>query len=148
MAMAPATTTERVEQRIMENLERPLPLSENMQDIRARHYGYGNLRIINYLLTFHRCLLIKTYCISYEIQTTNRSLCARTAHPYSGCSLAPALANRAMKTTLSVILFAIGLSGVVPVIAHHSFAAEYDANKPVELRGVVTRIEWTNPHAH
>jgi len=53
-----------------------------------------------------------------------------------------------MKTTLSVILFAIGLSGVVPVIAHHSFAAEYDANKPVELRGVVTRIEWTNPHAH
>ena len=31
--------------------------------------------------------------------------------------------------------------------AHHSFAAEYDAAKPVTLKGTVTRIEWTNPHA-
>ena len=35
----------------------------------------------------------------------------------------------------------------VPVSAHHSFAAEYDAAKPVTLKGAVTRIEWTNPHA-
>lgn len=34
-----------------------------------------------------------------------------------------------------------------PVFAHHSFAAEYDASKPVELHGVVTKVEWTNPHA-
>jgi hypothetical protein len=32
--------------------------------------------------------------------------------------------------------------------AHHSFGAEYDGDKPVTLTGVVTRIEWTNPHSH
>lgn len=34
------------------------------------------------------------------------------------------------------------------VLAHHSFGAEYDGTKPVTLTGVVTRIEWTNPHSH
>src|SRR5580658_4121570 len=40
------------------------------------------------------------------------------------------------------------LVSAVPVLAHHSFAAEYDSNKKVELKGVVTKFEWTNPHAH
>ena len=45
---------------------------------------------------------------------------------------------------------AVGLAGllvvVAPLTAHHSFAAEYDANKPLKLTGTVTKIEWTNPH--
>ena len=38
-------------------------------------------------------------------------------------------------------------AAAVPVIAHHSFAAEFDAKKPVKLRGTVTKIEWINPHS-
>jgi hypothetical protein len=35
-----------------------------------------------------------------------------------------------------------------PVLAHHSFAAQYDRNQPVELTGAVTKIEWNNPHVY
>jgi len=48
---------------------------------------------------------------------------------------------------VKVTLLAFLISGL-PVLAHHSFAAEYDAAKKVELKGTVTKFEWTNPHAH
>ena len=38
------------------------------------------------------------------------------------------------------------LTGVPAVFAHHSFAAEFDASKPMKLTGLVTKVEWQNPH--
>ena len=53
-----------------------------------------------------------------------------------------------MRGRLGILVAAAGLliSGG-PILAHHSFAAEYDANQPLTLKGTVTKIEWTNPHA-
>src|SRR2546426_11204402 len=54
-----------------------------------------------------------------------------------------------MRAKLAVIVAGVGallLLAVVPAWSHHAFAAEFDANQPVKFRGVVTRMEWTNPH--
>ena len=52
-----------------------------------------------------------------------------------------------MKSLILGGLFAIGvLAAGAPVSAHHSFAAEFDAEKPITLTGIVTKVEWTNPH--
>jgi len=54
-----------------------------------------------------------------------------------------------MNSKIAAAIAGIGLLVVAtPVVAHHSFAAEYDAARPIVLKGRVTRIEWTNPHAH
>ena len=54
-----------------------------------------------------------------------------------------------MKNILAGATVAASLfTATVPVAAHHSFAAEFDANKAVRLTGTVTKIEWTNPHTY
>ena len=53
-----------------------------------------------------------------------------------------------MRTKLAALIAGVALiSSAAPVVAHHAIGGEYDANKPVTLKGTVTKIEWTNPHA-
>jgi len=53
-----------------------------------------------------------------------------------------------MKFTLPCLAASLGLLvPALPVLAHYSFAAEYDSNKPVTLKGTISKVEWTNPHA-
>src|SRR5262245_33687549 len=49
--------------------------------------------------------------------------------------------------TLNIFLIGITcLAAATPLVAHHSFAAEFDGTKRIQLTGVVTKVEWTNPH--
>ena len=52
-----------------------------------------------------------------------------------------------MRAYVLGILIAAGLLlAAGAAFAHHSFAAEFDASKPITLKGIVTKMEWTNPH--
>jgi hypothetical protein len=51
-----------------------------------------------------------------------------------------------MRTIFCIVLCAL-LLAAVPAAAHHAFAAEFDTDRPVKVRGTITKIEWVNPHA-
>jgi len=51
------------------------------------------------------------------------------------------------KLFLALAGIGIMIGAAVPVVAHHAFGAEFDANRPVLLKGKVTKVEWVNPHA-
>ena len=54
---------------------------------------------------------------------------------------------RAVRLTLCFLTGVTGMQSANNAVAHHAFAAEFDASRPVELRGVVTKTEWINPHS-
>ena len=51
-----------------------------------------------------------------------------------------------VRTMAGLVVLSLASLGTVSVMAHHAFDTEFDAKKPVTLTGVVTKVEWTNPH--
>jgi hypothetical protein len=53
-----------------------------------------------------------------------------------------------MKQKLIILAVSLGLAGTGTALAHHSFAAEFDGNKPIRIEGTLSKVEWMNPHSY
>jgi DNA/RNA endonuclease YhcR with UshA esterase domain len=69
-------------------------------------------------------------------------------HPIEGLSVTKSTKERnRMKAAFAFLVAGLAVLAPAGALAHHSFAAEYDTKKPVTLKGTVSKVEWTNPHA-
>ena len=69
-------------------------------------------------------------------------------HSHALTGLSPCYRLRFVRRLFAVPAAILALALAMPALAHHSFSAEFDGGKLIELKGVVTRIEWTNPHVY
>jgi len=69
-------------------------------------------------------------------------------HSRSLTALSHCYRLRFVRKLFAVLAAIVAMALAIPTLAHHSFSAEFDGSKLIELKGVVTRIEWTNPHIY
>ena len=60
---------------------------------------------------------------------------------------AESMTAKSLSVLAGMLAGMLALAATIPALAHHSFAAEFDINRPIELDGVVTRMEFSNPHS-
>src|ERR1700674_3468597 len=74
--------------------------------------------------------------------------CSFKMNYYSYAITSGAFGERHMrkKTLAGLVLFAVVFVTTIPAFAHHSFTAEFDDKKPITLRGILIKVELTNPH--
>jgi Family of unknown function (DUF6152) len=69
-------------------------------------------------------------------------------HSRNLTTLFPCCRLRFVRKLFALLAAVVAMALAMPTLAHHSFSAEFDGSKLIELKGVVTRIEWTNPHVY
>jgi hypothetical protein len=69
-------------------------------------------------------------------------------HPENLTTPSPCYRFRFVRNKFAALAAIFALLAAMPALAHHSFSAEFDGGKLIELKGVVTRIDWANPHVY